>query len=106
MNIRDDIQQAPRKANGSHRSRIISYREMENFQELVDTYADDENVHTIRVYSHDGFVSNSYKSRAEISVLEARRDKETKEFSVFGFTVDAKRSYGNGSLTTINGRAG
>jgi hypothetical protein len=56
----------------------------------------------IRVYSGDGFVSKSYKYWAPIDYVERGYDDGKKYFRI-GQT-DAKRSMGNGSLTTINGR--
>lgn len=99
------IAEAAKKANGTRRSRILSNSDMAEFEQLVEAHKDDPEIRTIRVYSHEGFVPNSYKYRADISVLEAVRSSETGQFSIHGFTVDAKRSHGNGALVTINSRA-
>lgn len=60
---------------------------------------------SIRVYSFDGFVPNSYKYPAWIDYIERYYDKETgkKCFSVS--QTGASRSMGNGSLVTVNNRA-
>lgn len=93
------------KANGRRRTRIIDDAEIKDFIELFQALKDDDDIHTIRVYSYSGFVSNSYKYRADITYLEASRNPETKEWSIYASTTDAKRSYGSGSLVTVNGRA-
>jgi len=59
---------------------------------------------TIRVYSHDGFVPNSYKYRIQIDFVERRYDEEGVKTFFVGNT-DAKRSYGGGAFITVDGRA-
>lgn len=99
-----DLQKSVSKANGRRRTRILSQGDVEKFVQLVNENADNPEVHTIRVYSDEGFVANSYKYRADISCLEANR-QEDGTFHCGAFTVDARRSHGNGSLVTINQRA-
>ena len=90
------------KVNGRARNRIIGKVEAEI---LMDTVASaPEKAHTIRVYSRDGFVPNSYKYRAEIRYFEATRT-DSGEWKYTASYCDAKRSHGNGALVTINGRA-
>lgn len=55
----------------------------------------------VREYAAGGFVSNSYKYRADISYIEAERQGNSDEYEIrFGVT-GAKRSYGKGLLTVI-----
>lgn len=98
----EELQEKVAKANGTRKTRILSQKDVERFVELVN--AADEKTHTIRVYSSDGFVPNSYKYRSYISYLQANRNPETGKFQIGASTTDAKRSHGNGSLETINGR--
>lgn len=99
----NDLQEKVQKANGTRKNRILRPSDIERFVELVNNATPEQ--HTIRVYSSDGFVPNSYKYRASISVLTATRDAETGEFVIGGGVVDAKRSRGVGALVTVNGRA-
>lgn len=99
------IATAAQKANGRRKDRIVTKNDILRFEEMVNQYLDNREIKSIRVYSSHGFVANSYKWRAEISVLQATRNEETGELVISGFTVDAKRSYGSGALVTINGRA-
>jgi hypothetical protein len=89
------------KVNGRARNRTIGKDEA---QILIDTVAAaPETAHTIRVYSRQGFVANSYKYRAEIRYFQAVRHEG--EWIYSAATCDAKRSHGQGALVTINGRA-
>jgi hypothetical protein len=99
------ISDAIKNANGTRRQRTVGDREAADLQNMLTDFGHDPQIHTIRVYSRQGFVANAYKYRADISVLEARRNKETNQFEFYGFHVDAKRPHGSGSLITINGRA-
>ena len=58
---------------------------------------------TIRIYSTDGFVANSYFGNAVIDYIERTYADEKKQFSIG--QVSAKRSNGNGALTTVSGRS-
>lgn len=98
----NDLQEMVAQANGRRKNRILSPHDVERFVSLVNNATLEQ--HTIRVYSSGGFVANSYKFRAEISYLQATRN-ETGEFEVGAGTTDAKRSFGAGSLVTINGKA-
>ena len=98
----EQLQDEVKKVNGRRRTRILDSRDIEKFIELVSNASDD--THTIRLYSPDGFVANSYKYWAEISYLQADR-QEDGTFNVYASTCDAKRSNAAGSLITINGRA-
>ena len=100
MQTLDDLMEMAKNKNDRARQRTIGKSEAQDILELV-TNADDA-THTIRVYSSDGFVSNSYKYRAEIRYFEATR-KDGKLVIRAGI-ADAKRSYGTGALITINGR--
>lgn len=97
----NDLQEKVQKANGTRKARILRPADVAQFVELVNNATPEQ--HTIRVYSSDGFVPNSYKYRADISYLQATR-LESGEFQIGAGTVDAKRSHGNGSLVTINSR--
>jgi hypothetical protein len=94
-----------KKVNGRRKQRTLSTSDVDMFYAKLNEVWEDKNIHTIRVYSSDGFVANSYSYRADISVIEAQRDLETGQFEISVFTVDAKRSRGQGALITINGRA-
>lgn len=59
---------------------------------------------TIRVYAADGFVPNSYKGDAKITRATATQ-KEDGTWAIVVERSTAVRSYGQGSLTTINNRS-
>ena len=101
MQTINDLMEMAKSANGRARTRTIGKSEA---QEILDLVASaDDKVNTIRVYSRDGFVANSYKYRADIRYFEAtRKDGKLVIGASYG---DAKRSHGNGALVTINGRA-
>ena len=100
MQTINDLMDMAKAVNGRARSRTIGEGEAKEVMELVAN-ADDA-THTIRVYSREGFVPNSYKYRCEIRYFEATR-KEGK--LVIGASYgDAKRSHANGALATVNGR--
>jgi len=99
-----DLTKTVSNANGTRKTRILSQSDVEQFVSLVNEKETDLTVKTIRVYSSEGFVPNSYKYRSYISYLQAERDAETGKFNVFARTCDAKRSHGSGALVTINGR--
>ena len=90
--------------NGRNRNRTLTLGDVAKFAELLETNRDNAKVTSIRVYSNQGFVPNSYKHRANIAALNATRN-EAGEFVVSGGWFDAHRSHGNGALVTINGRA-
>jgi hypothetical protein len=90
-----------KKVNGRARTRTIGKAEAQEIIELVANA--DESIHTIRVYSRDGFVPNSYKYRCDIRYFEAIRKSDG--FVIRASYGDAKRSHGQGALVTINGRA-
>lgn len=100
MQTINDLMDMAKKVNGRARSRTIGESEAKEMLKLVANA--DDNVRTIRVYSRDGFVPNSYKYRCEIRYFEAtRKDGKLVIGASYG---DAKRSHGNGSLVTVNGR--
>lgn len=101
MQTINELMEMAKRVNGRARARTIGRDEA---QEIIDLVAKaDETVNTIRVYSREGFVPNSYKYRCDIRYFEANR-KEGK--LVIGASYgDAKRSHGNGALVTVNGRA-
>lgn len=62
---------------------------------------------TIRVYSFDGFVSNSYANKhfsVKIDFIQREYDVEGKKMFIVG-QCGAGRSYGGGSLVTVNNRS-
>ncbi len=100
MQTINDLMEMAKKVNGRARNRTIGEVEAKEIMELVANA--DDMTNTIRVYSRDGFVPNSYKYRCEIRYFEATR-KEGKLVIGAGYG-DAKRSHGNGALVTVNGR--
>ena len=98
----NELMKMAKRANGRNRRRTIGKAEAETILSLVES-ADDK-AHTIRVYSGDGFVPNSYKWPVSIAYFEAQR-QENGDWRIIATSCDAKRSHGNGALTTINGRA-
>jgi hypothetical protein len=100
MQTINDLMDMAKKINGRARSRTIGEDEAKEMLELVAN-ADDA-VHTIRVYSGQGFVPNSYKYRCEIRYFEATRKEG--QFVIGAGYGDAKRSHGNGALVTVNKR--
>lgn len=99
-----DLEKSVSKANGKRRTRVLNQGDVDRFVELVNENANNPQIRTIRVYSSQGFVPNSYKYRADISCLEATR-QENGEFKCGALTVNAKRPHGSGALVTINGRS-
>lgn len=100
MQTINDLMEMAKQVNGRARNRTIGEAEAKEMMELVANA--DSTVHTIRVYSRDGFVPNSYKYRCEIRYFEAvRKEGELVIGASYG---DAKRRHGNGALVTINGR--
>jgi len=59
---------------------------------------------TIRVYSEEGFVPNSYKYQSSIDFVERDYDANGKKRFYVGST-SANRCAGNGALITVNQRA-
>jgi hypothetical protein len=86
---------------GKRQTRYISDKEIEKMAEL-DRKRNLKGK-TIRVYSFDGFVANSYKYPSYIDYIERTCENEKKKFRVN--QTGASRSYGTGSLITVNGRA-
>lgn len=101
MQTLNDLMEMAKSANGKARQRTIGKAEATEILKLVERA--DDSVHTIRVYSHDGFVPNSYKYRCEIRYFEATR--KDGELVIRTGYCDAKRSRGEGAIVTINGRA-
>jgi hypothetical protein len=93
-----------KQINSHRRNRTLDVADTRRFAELFEANRDNSEVHTIRVYSHQGFVANAYKYRADICFLQAVRNQVNGSWHIGGGVVDAKRSHGNGSLATINSR--
>lgn len=102
--LTQEIKNQVKAANGKRKARILDECDVNCFFEKLNELANNETVHTIRVYAGQGFVPNSYKYRADISYMEAQRNSDG-DFDIIVTTTDAKRSYGNGAVVTINGRA-
>jgi hypothetical protein len=90
--------------NGRARSRTIGQKEAQTILDLVAAHQNSPELHTIRVYSSDGFVANSYNFRADVRYFEATRNEQG-EFVVRTGSCDAHRSGGSGALITVNWRA-
>jgi hypothetical protein len=97
-----DLMDMARAANGRARTRTLTHAEAQEMLDLITHAAED--THTIRVYSRDGFVPNSYFGRADIRYFEAKRQTDG-TFTVIATYTGAKRSHGNGALVTINSRS-
>jgi hypothetical protein len=100
----ENLDEIIKSTNGTRKARTLDARDAERFTELFNQHKDNQEVHTIRVYSGQGFVANAYKYRADICALQATRQANG-EWDIRGIVVDAKRSHGNGALATVNGRA-
>jgi hypothetical protein len=100
----EELVEMAKGANGRRRQRIVGRSEARDFAELLADNEKNPDVHSIRVYSRDGFVANSYNYPVVISVFNAQRNATTGEWKVDCRTVDAKRARSQGALTTINGR--
>lgn len=98
----NDLMEMAAKVNGRAKQRTIGMVEAETMLQEIRSAGD--NVNTIRVYSRDGFVPNSYKYRVVICYFEAYRNEDG-SFNVIASQSDAKRSRGQGALVTVNGRA-
>lgn len=98
-----EILKLAQKQNGKRRTRVIDQHEVDQFVKLLRKHRQNPETHTIRVYA-DGFVPNSYKYRAEMTRLTAMRTAPDC-WTIAAETVDAKRSYGEGSTVTLNDRA-
>jgi len=92
---------AAKEMKGKRRNRFIDESEI-NIMAKLDRKRS-LNGKTIRVYSKDGFVANSYKYRADIDAIERTYIDNKKVFAVI--QVGAKRSHGGGALVTVNSRA-
>lgn len=90
-------------ANDRRRTRTITQDEVGHLINRLRKHRRNPEVRTIRVYSADGFVPNSYKYRADITRLTAERTDGG--WSVFAEVVGAQRPRGQGSQVTINNRA-
>ena len=99
----ESLQAIAARINGKRKDRIITNSDITRFQDLFNAHENDDAAYSIRVYSEHGFVPNSYKWRAEISYLSATRTSAGWQIS--GSTCDAKRSHGNGALSTVNSRS-
>lgn len=86
--------------NGRKRERIL-YRS--DIVDLLQALVDHPSCKSARSYSRDGFVSNSYKFRADIAVAEASRCEDG-SYTIGLYWVGGKRSYGGGALITVDGR--
>lgn len=84
--------------------RTITSREEDEFLDLCKKFLDNPKVKTIRVYSFQGFVPNSYRYPCPIEYAQATRQGNGQWIYSIG-TCDAKRPFGRGPLITINGRA-
>ena len=102
MHTLNELREMAKCVNGRNRRRTIGKAEAETMLSLVKS-ADDK-AHTIRVYSSEGFVPNSYKWPARIAYFEARR-QEAGNWRIIADSCDAKRPYGNAPLITVNSRA-
>lgn len=98
----ESLMELAKSANGTARNRTIGEKEAAEMLELLGQHENDESIKTIRVYSHQGFVPNSYKYRCDIRYFEATRADGG--FKVIASFTGAKRSHGNGALVTVNGR--
>lgn len=97
----DSLMEMAAVVNGRRRRRILDESDA---AKLLQFMADaPEDTRTIRVYSSEGFVANSYRSAAPISYFFARKDGNG-EWIVNANVTDAKRSYGRGALVTVNGQ--
>ena len=100
---RESIENQAETMKGKRRNRYISKKEIDKM-ESIDRKATLKGK-TIRVYSFDGFVPNSYKYFAPIDFIERSYEPETgKKIFRVGQT-GASRSHGSGSLITVNGRS-
>jgi hypothetical protein len=88
---------------GKRRNRTIGKKEIEKLCELDRKTS--LNGKSIRVYSRDGFVANSYNKGffTPIDFIERWYDNGVKKFTVS--QAGANRSHGNGALVTVNGKA-
>jgi hypothetical protein len=103
MKTLDELLEMAKVANGRAKNRTIGKAEAEILLGKIAAAGDD--THTIRVYSRQGFVANSYKWRAEIRYFQASKQVDG-QWIITATSGDAKRSYGYGALVTVNGRAG
>ena len=97
----DKLIKAAKEMKGRRQRRFIDVGEI-NIMAKLDRKRS-LNGKTIRVYSNDGFVANSYKYRADIDAIERTYINNKKTFNIV--QVGAKRSHGKGSLVTVDNRA-
>lgn len=100
----EQLVEMAKTVNGKARNRTVATREAQEIIDLVDQHRENQDTHTIRVYSRDGFVANAYNYRADIRYFEATRNADG-EFVIKAGMTGAKRSHGSGALVTINGRS-
>lgn len=90
-----------KRIEGRARNRVIYNSDIEKLLAAIDAHPD---CHQARRYSRDGFVANSYKYAAEITCAHATR-MDDGSYMISVKRVGAKRSYGAGNLTTVDGKA-
>lgn len=89
-------------ARGKRTGRYVDIREIKTMAKLDRKHL--LKGKTIRVYSEEGFVPNSYKYASRIDFVERDYDANGKKRFYVGST-SANRSGGNGALITVNQRA-
>lgn len=99
----EELNKSIQLTNGKRKTRIVGDAEIARMETEIARADSNSNITNIRVYSYSGFVPNSYRGRADISYIVAERKNDG--WIIAANTTDAHRSYGNGSLVTINGRA-
>lgn len=88
---KEKLHQEVIKNNGKARKRILGEQEVNRFLEELKSIPQET---SLVVYSNDGFVANSYGSRADIAGI--RYNYTTKNIQVSWYP--AKRNYGKGKL--------
>ena len=90
-----------KQMKGSRRSRFIDENEIDTMAKLDRKRT--LSGKTIRIYSNDGFVANSYKYPANIDAIERTYENNKKVFNIV--QVGAKRAHGRGPSITVNNRS-
>lgn len=99
--VKTAIRAAADRIEGRARNRVLYDGDIDKLLNAIDANPD---CHQARRYSRDGFVANSYKYSAEITCAHATRMGDG-SYTISVKRVSANRSYGNGNLTTVNGKA-
>lgn len=98
--IIDRIMEQAKTVDGKRRNRILYRGDARDLLKLISEHPE---ARTVRSYSRDGFVANSYKYQSHITRATGTR-KDDGTWSIVVDTGSANRSHGEGALLTVDNR--